>query len=402
MKVLIVNKFLRIVGGSERYIFTLSELLKREGIQTCFFGMEDENNDPETNNEFLVKNNYAHGNLIQKIRLVKNMNYSKEAYKKMNALIEKEKPDLAILNLFHKNLTCSIIDALYEKKIPIIWVCHDLMAVCPSYLMLNGKGEVCEKCINGDFKNCFKQKCVRGSSLLSYLSYREAEFIKKHKFYDKIDLIITPSLFFKKKIESSKLIHTKVVHLCNPCLNEPVKEINKNPENYFLYLGRLSKEKGIDLLIKAFTDIDSHLHIVGKGQEKNNLRKLTDELSLNNKVKFLGFKSGDELNKIIYNSKVVVLPSQRYENGPYSAIEALSMGKPLIVSSYGGLPELIDQNGYIFNSEEELNEILSRLSLISQDEYKLLCSNSLNKYMNSYYKSDYVQKLFDLYKEINK
>lgn len=396
MKVLIVNKFLKVVGGSERYIFTLNELFKREGIETVFFGMQDNANEPETNNEYLVKNNYAHGDLIQKIRLVKNMKYSKEAYRKMKALIEVEKPDLAILNLFHKNLTCSIIDALYEKNIPIIWVCHDLMAVCPSYLMLNGKGEICEKCLNGDFKNCFKSKCVRGSSLLSYLSYKEAEFIKKHKFYDKIDLIITPSLFFKKKIESSNLIHTKVVHLCNPCLNEPVKEINANPDNYFLYLGRLSSEKGIELLIKAFINIESSLYIVGKGPEESRLRKLAEELGLTNKVRFLGFKSGDELNKIIYNSIAVVLPSQRYENGPYSAIEALSMGKPLIVSEYGGLPELIENNGYIFKTHSDLTKILNLFSNLETKNYLNLCKNSLNLYIRNYYDYNYVERLLDL------
>lgn len=394
MKVLIVNKYLKVVGGSERYIFTLNELLKREGHETIFFGMQDDYNEEETKNRFLVEKSDARGSLIQKIRLVKNMNYSKEAYKKMMALIEAEKPDLAILNLFHKNLTCSVIDALYEEKIPIIWVCHDLMAVCPSYLMLNGKGEICEKCLNGDFKNCFKSKCVRGSSLLSYLSYKEAEFIKKHKFYDKIDLIITPSLFFKKKIESSNLIHTKVVHLCNPCLNEPVKEIKANPDNYFLYLGRLSREKGIGLLLHSFINIKSSLYIVGKGPEESRLRKLAEELGLNNKVKFLGFKSGDELNQIIYNSKAVVLPSQWYENGPYSAIEALSMGKPLIVSNYGGLPELIDDNGYIFNTKKELSSYISKISSSNDFDYKNLCEHSLNLYKRKYFLFNYVQEFF--------
>ena len=180
MKVLIANKFLKLVGGSERYIFTLSELFKRSGIDTIFFGMDDKDNFPETSNKYLVKNNYARGNLTQKVRLVKNFKYSKEAYNKMKDLIQNEKPDFAVLNLINKNLTCSIIDALYEAKIPMVWVCHDLITICPSYLMLNGKGHICEKCINGDFINCFKLKCVRGSSLLSYLSYKEAEFIKKN------------------------------------------------------------------------------------------------------------------------------------------------------------------------------------------------------------------------------
>ena len=396
MKVLIANKFLKLVGGSERYIFTLSELFKRSGIDTIFFGMDDKDNFPETSNKYLVKNNYARGNLIQKVRLVKNFKYSKEAYNKMKDLIQNEKPDFAVLNLINKNLTCSIIDALYEAKIPMVWVCHDLITICPSYLMLNGEGHICEKCINGDFINCFKLKCVRGSSLLSYLSYKEAEFIKKNNFYDKIELFVTPSLFFKNKIESSSLIHSKVVHLCNPCLKRPINEINVNPKNYFLYFGRLSKEKGIDILIKSFLNIDKELYIVGKGPEEGRLRALCNDLKIGHKIKFLGFKSGKELDDLIYNTIAVVLPSQWYENGPYSAIEALSKGKPLIVSQYGGLPELIDKNGYIFKTNDELANYLSLVSSLDATNYSILCKNSLKLYLRNYYDYNYVEKLINL------
>lgn len=396
MKALIVNKFLKLVGGSERYIFTLSELFKSKGIDTIFFGMYDKDNVPETLNEYLVKNNYSRGNFIQKIRLLKNLKYSKEAYNKMKALIQAEKPDFAILNLINKNLTCSIIDALYEAKIPIVWVCHDLILVCPSYLMLNGEGHICEKCINGDFINCFKLKCVRGSSLLSYLSYREAEFIKERKFYNKIEFFITPSNFFKNIIESSSLIHSKVFHLCNPCLKKPIDKINLNPKNYFLYFGRLSKEKGIDILISSFINVDKELYVVGRGPEEDSLRKLSIDLNISNKIKFLGFKSGKDLDDLIYNSIAVVLPSQRYENGPYSAIEALSMGKPLIVSEYGGLPELIENNGYIFKTHSDLTKILNLFSNLETKNYLNLCKNSLNLYIKNYYDYNYVERLLNL------
>ena len=402
MKVLLVNKFHYYKGGSETYYFTLAKLLEKCGHEVIFFSIEDNKNIPTESGKYFIKNVGLNSGLMGKVRMFKNLNYSKEAYENIKKLIADEHPDLAIFNLVHKQISLSIVDALKKFNIPIFWTVHDLIFICPSYTMLDGSGQICEKCKNGEFVNCIKNKCIHGSLIYSYLSYREAKFIKKHKFYDKIDAFITPSKFYKSKLDESKLIKSRVLYLPNPCLNIPVKEINKKPNDYLLYFGRLSKEKGVDILIKSLVNTNLNLCIAGEGPIKNNLVKLCDDLKLNDRVKFLGFKTGDELHQIIYNSRYVVLPSQWYENGPYSAIEALSFGKPLIVSSYGGLPELIDNNGYVFSSEEELSDILSNLEKNSDKVYESMCLNSLNKYKNNYYNFDYVKNIIDLYEEVFK
>lgn len=399
MKVLLVNKFHYRKGGSETYYFTLAKLLENQGHEVVFFSIHDEKNLDCKDEKYFIKNAGLQSGLKGKIRMLKNLNYSKEAYKNIKKEIEAEKPDLAILNLVHKQISLSIVDALKEYDIPIFWTVHDLIFVCPSYTMLNGKGQICEKCIDGDFLNCVKNKCIHNSLLLSLLSYDEAKFIKKHNFYEKIDCFITPSNFYKNKLIQSKLINTKVVYLPNPCLNEPIKDVNLRPKEYLLYFGRLSKEKGLEILLNSLVGKDICLVIAGEGPIKNDLISLCDKLNLNNNVKFVGFRQGEELNNLIKECKYVVLPSQRYENGPYSGIEALSFGKPLIVSNYGGLPELIDGNGFVFDNKEKLEEILNKLPNISDSEYTSMCLNSLNKYKSTYYNFEYVQAIVKLYEE---
>ena len=148
MKILLVNKFHYMKGGSERYYFTLADAFKSLGHEVIFFAMKDEKNIACDQDKYFVSNASVKGGIKSKMNMVLHIAYSKEAYKNMKSLCEEEKPDIVILNLVHKQITCSIIDAIKDvnPNIKIIWTMHDLIAICPSYTMLDGQGNICEKC----------------------------------------------------------------------------------------------------------------------------------------------------------------------------------------------------------------------------------------------------------------
>ena len=133
-------------GGSERYYFTLANTFKKMGHQVIFFAMHDAKNEPCYQSPFFVSSVGVNGGIKSKLKLMMHISYSKEAYNNMKALLIKENPDLVILNLVHKQITCSIIDAIKEfnPKLPIVWTMHDLICVCPAYTMLDGKGNMVE------------------------------------------------------------------------------------------------------------------------------------------------------------------------------------------------------------------------------------------------------------------
>ena len=398
MKFLLVNKFHYLKGGSERFYFNLTDILKKNGNEVIHFAMKDEKNFPDSNKEYFVENVSKNGGFANKIKFITNLNYSKEAYKKIKELIKKERPDVAILNLVHKQITLSIIDALKEYNVKILWVVHDLIMICPSYTMLNGNGDICEKCIKGDFINCVKNKCIDNSTLKSLLSYREAKFIRKHKFYDDVDTFICPSKFYKEKLEESKFTKSNIVYMPNPLSYDTKFCLNENPDDYVLYFGRLSKEKGVDDLIEACANNNMKLYIVGTGPYEDYLKNLVSKLNSEKQIRFFGYKTGEELKNLVFNSKVVVLPSKWYENGPFSAIEAMSMGKPLIVSSLGGLPELIveNENGYVYNNLNELQECLQKLFTLDNLTYLDKCKKSLKIARNKYNPNLYYENLIKL------
>lgn len=396
MKILLVNKFHYMKGGAERYYFSLADILKSQGHEVIFFSMQDDKNIPSQQEKYFVshKEYNKKTSLLQKWKAFRTLIYSKEAYKKMSSLLDDEKTDLVILNNIHRNITTSIINAIKERNIKIYWVVHDLITICPSYTMLDGKGNICEKCASGNFKHCYKNKCLKNSYLKSFLAYKEAKYNYKHKIYDKIDMFITPSNFYKEKLVQYGFDKNKVVCLRNPLPLDTKYELNNHSDNYVLYFGRLSKEKGVQTLINSFKELDYKLVILGTGPIEEELKQYVKTNSITN-VEFKGFKQGEELENYIKNSRCVVLPSEWYENGPYSAMEAMALGKPLIVSSLGGLPELVEQdvNGYIFNTKEELKESLIKMINLNEDEYKQMCLNSLNKAKEMFNPEEYVTRI---------
>ena len=369
MKILLVNKFHYIKGGSETYYFGLGELLEKSGHDVIYFSMKDDKNKPCPQEKYFVEN-VDFNAPMGKFKLMKTalkMLYSREAKKKFKKLILDEKPDIIHLNIFQSQLTGSIVDVAHKYRIPIVYTAHDLKSVCPNYQMLN-HGEVCEKCLHGKYINCFKTSCMKDSRLKSLLATMEADVYKRRKTYRKMDLIITPSEFYKRKIDEAKIADCPVIHMTNFLPQGTQYSAVSKVGDYILYFGRLSREKGIITLVEAYSrsNCDLPLYIVGTGPVKEEVEGKIKELSMVDKIKLLGFKSGRELKDIVAASRCVVLPSEWYENGPYSIMEAMAAGKPVIVSNLGGLPELVDDGvtGYIVPAKdaEKLAEAIKKMS----------------------------------------
>lgn len=403
MKVVIVNKFHYIKGGSERYYFTIAEAFKKLNDEVHFFSMLDEKNIKCDDEKYFVSNKGPDSSLKGKIKFIRTMFYSKEAYNKMTLLLKDVNPDVVILNLVHKHLTLSIVKAVkdFNKNIKIVWVMHDLITICPSYTMLDNNLKVCEKCILGDFKNCYKNKCIRSSFFLSYLSYLEAKKIRKKNYYNLIDLYVTPSNFYKKKLEESKFSTSKIIQLTNPLPLDTKYEINKKSKDYLLYFGRLSKEKGILNLLDVMKDIDYKLIILGEGPLKDTIKNYIKNDKLNN-VTIEGFKEGEELRDYIRYSKAVIIPSIWYENAPYTLSETLSLGKIAIVSNNGGIKEFIldKVNGFIFKDKNELKKYILDLINLTDIEYEKMSKEAYNYAIDNFNALNYVLKLKEYIKEI--
>lgn len=407
MKILLVNKYHYVKGGSETYYFGLAGLLTKLGHEVIYFSMADINNRPCEQEKYFVSNVDFNSNIstLQKVKAGFRVLYSFEAKKNISALIEQEHPDIVHINLVHRHITLSIVRAIKKYNIPIVFTIHDLNCVCPNHEMLVN-GHVCEKCLHGRYSNCIKNKCVKGSTAKSTLAAIEAANYKRMKIYDDIDLYITPSYFYKKKLEESGIIHSEIIHIKNFLPTDTVYSDN-NPDNgYLLYFGRISEEKGVLTLVKAIEKLENNtpLIILGTGPTEDEIKEYIQVHNLGNKVKMLGFKSGDELKKYVAEAKCIILPSEWYENGPYAIMEAMSQGKPVIVTNYGGLPEIVEdgKTGFIctpFDSDDLKNSI-EKVCSLSNAEYKAMSNRAVEKAKIEFSPTTYAQKLTEKYNEL--
>lgn len=400
MKILMVNKFFYIKGGSETYYFALKRLLEAQGHTVIDFSMQDEKNFASQYSKYFVENvnyNSAEG-LKKKLKAGFNIVYSKEAKKKFEQLVIATRPDIIHLHIFQHQLSPSILDVIKKYNLPTVYTAHDLKMLCLNYKMMH-HGKICEECKGQKYYRCAVNKCVKESFAKSCINVAEGYIHKWRHSYDVIDKIITPSAFYKKKFEEFGIPGKRVVHIPN-FLDTEKPEINKTDdcEEYYLYFGRLSEEKGVLTLLRAFQGIDAKLYIVGTGPIKSDIEEYILAESITN-VKVLGFMSGQPLKDIVGNAKAVILPSEWYENGPYSAIEALQMGRPIIGADIGGIPELVDGNGYLFKSGSpgDLKEQIEKMEGLTEAEYQKLKSNSYKLFLNSYTKETHYKELEKIY-----
>lgn len=408
MKILLVNKFFYQKGGSETYFFTLAEALKKHGHEVVFFAMQDEKNLPSGQSRFFVKRkDYNRGSFFTQFKDGLQLLYSHEAKKKMEQLLETEKPDLAVLNLVHRQLTLSILEPLKKCNIPVFFVMHDWVCVCPNCTMISG-GRVCEKCLGGHFLNCVKQKCVKASAAKSLLAAMEAYFYRWRRTYDKVDLYVAPSVFLQKKLQAGNFTRAPILHLRNPLPENTIYRMPEHVKNHLLYFGRLSPEKGILTLLKAMHELPDtiELRIAGDGPQRGELEQFVNDNRLEDRVSFLGFQTGKALQTLVEQSRCVVLPSEWYENCPYAVMEAMAKGKPCIVSNQGGLPELVDngRSGYVFEARNAVSlcSAVRKIFSLSEERYSAMCFYAMQKAEHEFSPDRYLEQIFSEYRAIKK
>ena len=403
MKILLVNKFHYLKGGSEKYYFELAELLKKHGHEVAFFSMEDEKNIHTDSKEYFVKPiDLNNGSKLKAFDVI----YSKDNKRKMEEALEDFKPDIVHLNNFQRQLSASIIEPIKKKNIPIVFTAHDVQAICPAITMLDNDKNICEKCMGGKYINCIKKKCNKGSTLKSVLGALEGRYYRMKNIYTKqIYYIITPSEFYKEKFIQDGIPSNKIETIHNFINNEEY-DLHVEDEGYALYFGRLSKEKGILNLVTAFSKSkNGQLYIAGEGEEKERILEIIKDNHLEDRVKLLGFLNSDDMKETIRKCKFVVVPSIWYENCPYSVMETLAIGKPVIGSNIGGIPELVknEKSGLIYEYNN-IDDLVEKMNILFENEdLTKLYGKNAKEQANRLYKSEvHYNKVNQVYKKLLK
>lgn len=354
MKVLILNDFKK-KGGAELVAYnTFLALQAVNNLDVSFTSIEN-----------VDKNYFRRSNFINALFYV----FNPVVYGNFKKLLINEKPNVIHLHNFYHAFSPSILSAIkaYKKryKAKIIMTAHDCHLLCPNsgFTRYFSKGDFkhCTKCIDRRFYRVLFYNCDKRGLIYSALKgIRHTlcyNFLGLHRV---IDIFISPGRFLKDKLLSA------YPDLTVKIINNPVFELEKNfdtitkkaescPCFELVFIGRLSREKGLEEFIKndfAGLRLQS-FGIIGEGDQKDRLVKLTAEMQLGDKIKFLGGKSHIESLAILHNAKKLVLPSTGYENQPLVLLEALALGKEVIVNPVGGIKEISENQSFFKNAWRE-------------------------------------------------
>ncbi|HEX5002563.1 MAG TPA: glycosyltransferase [Bacteroidia bacterium] len=347
MKIILVHKFWRKVGGAEVYFQDVARILRQHGHEVRIFTTEYNakgstdvyDRTPEV--YFGISPEYRKGSFIKKIGAIPESIYSKKNKKLFAALLDSFRPDLVHVFALYVSLTPSILDACKEAGVPVVMSCNDYKHICPNYRLFH-HGKICNDCKGGSFYHALTNNCCKHSLAVSAVSALESYVHQFMNIYKKnVNAFLFESRFMMDKTAEFWPEGGYNMEFLGKPYNALLNEASPNYEDYLLFVGRLSDEKGVDILIQAMKQVpEARLRIAGDGPWRSYLEALCNQLQVNN-VQFLGAVWGEATGKLISKSRFVVIPSIWYENFPYVMAESYSRGKAIIGSDRGGIPEYI-------------------------------------------------------------
>ena len=343
MRILVVNKFYWAKGGAERVMFDLVDGYRRAGHEVIPFSMKSARNRvSEWSGHFVPEIDYeavrgAAGQFGAAARAI----WSRDARRRIVALVREARPDVAHLHNFHHQLSPSIVDGLRAEGVPAVHTLHDYKVICPNYLLYT-EGAPCERCRGGRFHEAIRHRCVRGSLAGSAVAAIEMAFHRwRHTLERGITRFVSPSRFLRDKLLEFGFDPGRVSVVPNGIRLDEGLPRAAAPGHGFLFAGRLSREKGVATLIEATARTEGlRLTIAGTGPEEEPLRRLARERA-GDRIEFLGHLDREVLLARVRAARAVVMPSQWYENAPLAALEALASGTPVVATRLGGLPEIV-------------------------------------------------------------
>ncbi len=413
MKIVLVNYRYFISGGPERYMFNIMEILENNGHEIIPFSVKHNKNvyskyekyflDPIGTGDEIYGHEYKN-NISTIIKAISRVIYSFEAKQKMKRLLLQEKPDLVYVLQFQNKISCSVIDAAYELKVPVVQRISDFGHICIDNIFYHYQSKViCESCLHGSKWNAIIKKCSNNSYLNSIVKTIALKVHDYRKIREKITSFIIPAHFTVSKfvefgvpIEKINLIPTFF-----DLKNNKSQQVEY--QDYFLYVGRVDPDKGLLTLVKAFINTPYKLIIVGssiEGYDDYLKEYLKDK---NHNITFTGQLKFSDISEYLKTCLCTLCPSEWYDNLPNAVLESYAYKKAVIASDLGSLKDLIieGETGVHF-IPGDVSSLKSRIEFIaSNPEIAVEMGNRSYSILQTGYSSQFhYQMLMEVFERV--
>ena len=369
MRILIVHNNYRIAGGEDAVVQNESKLLLDKGHEV----------------ELELFNSNDIRGFVGKITTAINLSYSTKSRERITDKIRSFRPDVVHVHNFFPLVTSSVFDACFTERVPVVQTLHNFRTQCASALLLRND-KPCELCLTGTPFQAVKFGCYRESRLASLPLAMMINFHRKNNTWNKkITHMIALSefsknLFLKAGLDAEKIsvkpnfVSDEILKLCGSYQPEERSSV--------IYVGRLSKEKGVESMVRAWAKIKLPLKIVGEGPLKDYLQRIASP-----NVQFFGKLPKERVYEEMNTARFLILPSICYENFPVIVAEAFALGLPVVASKIGSLAEIVEDRiqGRVFEAgkSESLTKLVQE-TWGSSDSLRKMSMQAKKKFSTHY------------------
>lgn len=338
MRILHINKFAYRKGGAEVYMLDLASYQAKDGHEVAVFGSRTPDSSIQecASVEFydVEVEEFHNVSAGRKAATAIEVVWNSRVRSQLRHVLEEFGPDVVHIHNYAHQFSSSVIQEIIESETLLIHTAHDYKLVCPSYIAIDTSSD-CFACSKRISAKLVRERCHHGSRSWSALVGVEALMVRRRKLVPRA--IIAPSQFMADRLQESWLgTFSKISMIRNPM---PDFEYDWDGDGgYLLYVGRLSREKGVFELAKACRDSGVELVVAGDGPERQRLEMMDSPL-----VRVLGhLEDRSQIRQLRRHCSAQLVPSVWPENAPLSVLEAAAQGVPVISARRGGLPELSD------------------------------------------------------------
>lgn len=326
MKIVLAHNYYQQPGG-EDWVYTQErQLLESHGHEVVTY--------ERTNSELLGSSS------LQRLYLAKKVVWAEDSHRQILGLLRKEKPHIVHVHNTFVQISPSIFSACREAGVPVVQTLHNFRLICPAATLFRD-GKICEECGESGLWRSIRHACYRESySSTAAIAVMLTLHRKARTWDEDVSVYIALTQFARQKFAEGGLPAEKI--RVKPNFVSPDPGERNGAGDGAIFVGRLSPEKGLKTLIRAWGQLRVRvpLRILGDGPQREELERMASDLKLA-QVTFLGHLSHDVTQAAIKNARLLILPSECYENFPMTIVEALSCGTPVVCSRLGAMQEIV-------------------------------------------------------------
>lgn len=327
MKLVIVHNRYQQPGGEDIVVAAESAMLEQNGHTVIRYFRSNDEVDAMTGPRRLL--------------LVRDMIRSEQSKQQLYALLRSEKPDLVHVHNTFLVISPSVFEACRDAGVPSVQTLHNYRLLCPGWA-LSRNGRVCEECLDHGLWRSVWHGCYRNSRLMTAAV---AVMLQTHRangtWNELVDGYVALTSFARGKFIQGGL-PPAAIHVKPNFLDfDPGQRIS--PSRSMLFVGRLSEEKGVDVLLRAWEKLSAPipLVIIGEGPLRSQLEAYAAASNVSN-VRFVGWQDRMAVFSALKSASALILPSLCYEGFPMTIVEAFACGTPVICSGFGGMAEIVE------------------------------------------------------------